>query len=369
MRVAIVGAGAVGTTTAAALADRGVSVTLYDRTEIGDDAASSGRAAGLCYDAYTDPLDARLGSRSMERFRELDGAGRIEFTDCPYVWLVRAGDTEGRDALRDGVDRMRSNGLAVSTIDGETLGERFDTLAVEDVALTAWVENAGYTDPGAYTRAMGSLAADRGATIFEKTPVGIDPNGTVSTPAGRESFDVVLVTAGAHTPSLLADAGLPVPIKPYRVQALTTDAIDGDVPMLFDATGGYYLRPNGDGLFVGDGTEPIERDPETYDRAADDWFLSAVDGYLETAIDRTLPVERSWAGLCTATPDGDPLVGALTDTVYVGAGWQGHGFMRAPAMGERLAEAICDGTPSGPFSPTRFDGDEEFEIVEGMDLD
>ncbi len=367
MRVAIVGGGAVGTTTAVALKDRGVSVTLYERTEIGDDTASSGRAAGLCYDAYAGSLDARLGSRSMERFRELDAAGEIEFTDCPYVWLVRSGDTEGQDALRDSVDRMRSNGVDISVLDGDTLGERFPALSVEDVALAAWVANAGYTDPGAYTRAMGSLAADRGATIFEETPVSINADGTVNTPAGRESFDVVLVTAGAHTPSLLAAAGLSVPIKPYRVQALTTGAIDVDVPMLFDATGGYYLRPAGDGLFVGDGTEPIERDPETYDRAADDWFLSAVDGYLETAIEQTLPVARSWAGLCTATPDGDPLVGPLTDSIYVGAGWQGHGFMRAPAMGERLAAEIRDGGSSEPFSPTRFDGDEDFEIVEGMD--
>jgi glycine/D-amino acid oxidase-like deaminating enzyme len=52
--------------------------------------------------------------------------------------------------------------------------------------------------------------------------------------------------------------------------------------------------------------------------------------------------------------------------VVVAAGWQGHGFMRAPALGERVARGVVDGEWLAPFDPRRFDGDETFEIVEGM---
>jgi sarcosine oxidase subunit beta len=77
-------------------------------------------------------------------------------------------------------------------------------------------------------------------------------------------------------------------------------------------------------------------------------------------------VDRAWAGLCTATPDGDPLLGELREGLYVAAGWQGHGFMRAPATAEVVAEQILGGDGVPAFDPDRFDGDEEFEIVEGM---
>ena len=181
----------------------------------------------------------------------------------------------------------------------------------------------------------------------------------------RTAFDSVVVAAGVHTPSLLADAGIPVPIKPYRVQALVTSG--PSVPMVYDATDGYYLRPHPDGILAGDGTEPVEADPDGYDRSGDDWFVSDVESRLSSRLVEFEPAtDRAWAGLCAATPDGHPLLGELRDGLYVAAGWQGHGFMRSPALGERLAQQVLGQDGISAFDPRRFDGDEEFEIVEGM---
>ncbi|RLM77124.1 FAD-binding oxidoreductase, partial [Halobellus sp. Atlit-38R] len=66
-------------------------------------------------------------------------------------------------------------------------------------------------------------------------------------------------------------------------------------------------------------------------------------------------------------------------TLFVAAGWQGHGFMRAPATGETVAEGVLaslagitfdapDSPWIGAFDPERFHGDESFEITEGMSL-
>ncbi|MFW6376335.1 MAG: FAD-dependent oxidoreductase, partial [archaeon] len=89
--------------------------------------------------------------------------------------------------------------------------------------------------------------------------------------------------------------------------------------------------------------------------------LSTVDGAPEP--------REAWAGLCTATPDGDPLVGKLEDGLFVATGFQGHGFTRAPAIGERVALEILGGDGIQAYDPTRFDGDEDFEIVEGMAIE
>jgi glycine/D-amino acid oxidase-like deaminating enzyme len=198
-------------------------------------------------------------------------------------------------------------------------------------------------------------------------------------------FDAVVVAAGARTADVLADAGIAVPVVPYRVQALTS-AVAYDGPMVYDATAGAYLRPHPTGLLAGDGTEPVAADPDEYDREGDDWFVDAVTETLrertDAARDGEVDVERAWAGLCTATPDGDPLVGPVGDAsgLFVATGWQGHGFMRAPAVGEHVAEGVLaslDGTEAdaseppwiGPFDPDRFDGDEAFEITEGMSIE
>ena len=365
MRVAVVGGGAVGVTAALELAERGAEVTLFEANEVAG--GSSGRAAGICYDAFADRVDVELADRSLVRFRDRSGTGGFTFTDCPYVWLVRTGDDRHARAIREGVERMREHDRAVSLLSAREFGERFPTLA-GDVEVVAVAEDAGYADPAAYTRAVAGLAERVGVDVRTRVPASVREGPRVETPEGSESFDAVLVAAGAHTKRVVESLAA-LPVKPSRVQALTTTDGPGEgTPMLYDATGGYYLRPHGDGLLVGDGTEPVERNPDDWDRDADDWFLEACSGYEARALGETYPVERAWAGLCTATPDGHPLAGPLPDYdgLFVATGWQGHGFMRAPAVGERLAAQVlgCDGIPA--FDPGRFDGDEQFEIVEGM---
>ncbi|MFC5970620.1 NAD(P)/FAD-dependent oxidoreductase [Halomarina salina] len=373
--VAVVGGGAVGVTTAHDLAQRGAHATLYERGSVADGA--SGRAAGVCYDAYADRIDAELGDRAMARFREFSGTGGFEFTDCPYVILVREGDERRADAIREGVGRMRDHDRDVSLVAPAELAGEFPSLRTDDVALAAVARNAGYADPGAYTAAMADAARSEGVEIREETPVGLhrddgEDDPVVDTEDGSEVYDAVVVAAGAHSGRVLAEAGLPIPLKPYRVQALVTDPdpVTDRVPMCFDATGGYYLRPRDGGLLVGDGTEPVERDPDDWNREADDWFLADCAGYQETTLGRSYPVARAWAGLCTATPDGHPLCGERAPGVFVATGWQGHGFMRAPALAERLAAQVVGAGPGiDAFDPQRFDGDEEFAVVEGMELD
>jgi sarcosine oxidase subunit beta len=363
--VGVVGAGAVGLTAARDLAARGVDVTVYERAEPG--AGASGRAAGVLYDAYADRRDADVARRALERFRALDGTGEFAFTERPYVWLARAGDDQRADAVRETAGRMREAGVDAAVLDPAALRERFPGVAADDVAVAAVTPNAGHADTGAYVDAVAGLAREAGVDLRTGARATIETAPPAVVAGGeRTVHDAVLVAAGAHTKAVLADAGVAVPLKPYRVQALTA-AVDYDGPMCYDASGGFYLRPHPTGLLAGDGTEEREVDPDDWDRGADDWFVDEVAGGLDrrVGVDASDP-ERAWAGLCVATPDRDPLLGPVADGVHVAAGWQGHGFMRAPALGEHVAAVVLGGDPPAGFEPARFDGDEEFQVVEGM---
>jgi sarcosine oxidase subunit beta len=369
-RVAVVGAGAVGTTVAHDLADRGRAVTLYEAETVA--AGASGRAAGICYDAFAEGVDAAVADRALSRFRDLDADPSFDwsFTARPYVWVAREGDDRRADAIREQVPRMRAHGRRVELLDSDDLTAEFPALR-SDIEVAAVARDAGSADPGAYTEAMAERAVAAGVTLREETPVelavGVDGPRIVAGGEPRR-FETVVVAAGAHTARLLGHAGLPVPIKPYRVQAAVTEStpLSGRVPQLYDATGGFYCRPREGGLLVGDGTEPVERDPDDWNRVADDWFVADCADHLRSAFGEAPAVDRAWAGLCTATPDGNPLLGERAPGVVVAAGWQGHGFMRAPALGEHVARGICGGEWLAPFDPARFDGDESFDIVEGM---
>ncbi|WP_276300363.1 NAD(P)/FAD-dependent oxidoreductase [Halorussus lipolyticus] len=376
MKAAIIGGGAVGVTSAYDLARQGAEVVLYEKDEIAG--GSTGRAAGVLYDAFAAPEDARVGERAIGRFREFSGEGDFEFHETPYVWFAREGDEKRVEAIREQVPRMQESGRDVSFADADELRERFPAVNWRDVAVAAVAENAGHTDPASYADLLAEKAREEGAEIRTDTEARIDADALAveETDGESESFDAILVAAGAHTKRLLAIAGIPVPLKPYRVQALTagfggtTRSEDrADLPMGYDATGGYYFRPHSEGLLAGDGTEEVESDPDDWAREADREFREITRDRLGHRLGEFGATREAWAGLCVATPDRDPLLGELRDGLYVAGGWQGHGFMRAPALGEASADAMLGENPLPEFDPTRFDGDEEFAIVEGMTVE
>jgi len=400
--VAVVGGGAVGVTAAHDLAARDADVTLFEREELASGA--SGRAAGIVYDAFAEDRDAAVAARALDRFRALDDEGVISFTACPYVWFAREGDDRSASAIREQVPRMREHGRDVELLESAAVRERFPALDTA-VAVGAVAHDAGYLDPASYVTAMADRADTAGVDLRTGCAVAVDrwhdEGVALDTGAGVESFDAVLVAAGAHTKRMLAEAGADIAMKPYRVQALVTESVDVEAPMTFDATELYYFRPREGGLLVGDGVETHEADPDAWDPDADTEFVETSVRRVREAVGADAGVQRAWAGLCTATPDRNPLLGPVDDseTLFVATGWHGHGFMRSPALGEAVAEWIAKGEGVGEgeavsedkavaegeavpewltdgeagtveaFDPRRFDGDETFRVVEGMALD
>jgi sarcosine oxidase subunit beta len=68
-----------------------------------------------------------------------------------------------------------------------------------------------------------------------------------------------------------------------------------------------------------------------------------------------VPVLRAWAGLYDMTPDAHPIIGRVAEGLYVAAGFSGHGFMQAPAVGAALAEEVLEGESSFDLSAYRLE--------------
>jgi sarcosine oxidase subunit beta len=377
VRVAVVGGGAVGITAAHDLAAAGADVRLYERDEaLGDERrtprerieGSSHRAAGVLAPRPTDAAGARIAERAMERFEWLaERDHRFGFEPTPQVTLVS--EPAKVTALREQVAAAREQGVEVDCYDPATVAERFPALETTGVELAAVTEHAGYIvpGPGTYVAAMAAQAERRGAELWTGVEAKVTHRGDGPRVDG-ERFDALVVAAGGWSKHVLAPTGVKLPLKPYRVQALVSDA-GYDGPMVLDTAAGVYFRPHPNGLLAGDGTVPEECDPDDWRPAGDDWFVDDATAAVERRTGRPVDSKAAWAGIAAATPDGEPLLGEVLSGLYVGAGWHGHGFVRAPATGEALAKAVRgDRDPPAAYDPGRFEGVPEFQVREGMEL-
>jgi len=359
MNIAVVGGGAVGLSTAAVLARRDASVTVFERDTLGSGA--SGRAAGLCYNAFADDVDAAVAADTLARYRDLG-----LFEPQPYVWVAR--NESDATAVREQIAQMQKNGIAVEALTPAELGDRYLTLDTGGIEVAGLARDAGVLDPDAVVSTLAERARADGASIETGAAVSLTSPTTIETPDGTRPFDAVVVAAGPETKPLVADVGVSLSLKAYRAQALVTDSVDAVLPSFYDATREFYWRPKDGALLVGDGAHEV--DPADWNPDADAEFVDRSLNRVEEAAALTPACDRAWAGLCTATPDGAPLAGQVADGLWVATGWQGHGLMRAPAMGEYLATAVLD-QPNplsehlpGRVDPTRFDGSETFAALD-----
>jgi D-arginine dehydrogenase len=135
-------------------------------------------------------------------------------------------------------------------------------------------------------------------------------------------------------------------------------------PLVGDVGETWYCKPQSGKLLV----SPADATPvEPHDAYADDMTLAEGIERFEQAVDYPVTrVERTWGGLRSFAPDGNPVVGydEAQDGFFWLIGQGGYGIQSSPAL-SRLAAALVrgdeppqdimdEGLVLGDISPTRF---------------
>jgi len=306
-RVAVAGAGALGSAVALRLAQLGFQVTVFDPSP--PNANASGVAAGMLAplsEALFDPA-SRQHLDVMRRARDL----WPDFAKTLGLTLFRSGvRLEGPDAWR------------------WEIAARLDALGVSD---TAFIDEDWRVDARQALAALREAALQIGA-VFQPVAVQAFTAGVVGLVDGRrEAFDVLVLATGpgVRHGAIAPETQVLAPIKGQILRLPPQDA--GDAPVVRGE--GVYFAP-GATLAIG-ATMEHGRDDLAPDRAATQALRSAA-----AALRPNLDLDRAEVevGVRVTTPDGLPLVGwSRTPGVMLAVGARRNGWLFAPLVAHMAA--------------------------------
>jgi glycine/D-amino acid oxidase-like deaminating enzyme len=378
--IVVIGAGALGLSTALHCALLGRSVVVVERDTAGSQA--SGRAAGLFKSVQADEARTALARRSIELAVGFGDWAGAELKVARSGSFLVARTDKHRDYLLAEATQSRGWGADVQQASPADLAGRVSYYrgsgSGEELAL--WCpEDIYIEEPISLVRAYAAACQRRGVEILEsEAVVGIPLRGGrvagVETDARSIDAGVAVVdAAGAWVRQVadLAGAGGGVAIAPVRHQLLITEAsaeVDPAEPITRVVDAAVYLRPARGGLmFGGFEAAPLPVDPRdqppsfrTGDLPLDLSVLRDMASQVadEAPLASAGPVAEHRGGLFTMSPDGRFVAGPVPDApgLWVASGCNGSGFSSSPAIGEALAGWITGGGPAAlaTLSPDRF---------------
>ena len=364
--VVIVGGGIEGAATAWALAQRGITnVVLLERNTVGS--GMTGLSSGIVRCHYGVSSLAAMATVGLEVFEKPqdflgDEALDIGFRQTGYV--VGVGPLNV-DSLRKSLAAQRAVGVQTEEIDHAEVARLWPFADLSPFAAFGWEARGGYGD--AYQTAQAFAIAARaagvrirqGANVAELVVAGDRVSGVRLADGSEVSAGTVVVATGVWTQPFLAPYAVDVPIRVVREQlVMLSPGVDiGRVPVFSDLVSLQYIRPEPDGtvLFGNSDLSHVEdADPDHYSNRASDAFIDlTIDrvgtrfpGFADAAI------TSSYAGCYDVTPDWNPVISRTdVDGLVVAAGFSGHGFKIAPAVGRLLADLVVDGRSADPRIP------------------
>ncbi len=350
--VVVVGAGVAGVATAHALATGGRGVLLLEQFAIPHNRGSSHGGSRIFRLNYPDERFVRMAVNSLEGWRRLEaacgerlilptgaldiGPGAAENARVAAACGVQHERLDGREVMRRWPLLLDPDELALYQPDGG--------IALADRACAAFL--AGAVDAGAEVRDQAlvrSIAPERNRVVLE-------------TSIGSVVARAVVVTGGAWSSTLLATAGITLPVVPTRETVCHLELPDAEslpalidyarVPLAGDAglrrsgQAGFALATPGVGLKAGlhhGGPFTDPDDDPAPDGAIADWAAAWARGRYRDA------GEMIGTETCLYTNTADEgFVLERHGRVVVGSACSGHGFKFAPLVGRTLAALATD---------------------------
>jgi len=347
--VAVVGAGITGLSIAFNLARRGVGrIAVFDKVGIG--AGASGVQPGGVRRQWGTRLNCLLSSESFAYFKRLgDELGIVDppvLERCGYLFVASVDATLER--MRLDVALQRSLGIPSEILSADDLPRVVPGFGVDGAIGAAFCREDAYFDrPQRVVELFAQAAAGRGVAIelAELRRLLPEPGSwTLEFADGsRRAAGAVVVAAGADSGALLSPLQIELPIKAQPKYLFLSEPIAERLfePLVVLVDHHFAAKHLANGRVL---ASDLAASGEAETNA------QAWRAHIRSCIERTLPLLTFVSfsviaeGSYDMTPDHQPIVSAVGERkgLWVAAGFSGHGFMMAPAIGRMVSEAIVE---------------------------
>ena len=391
-RIAVIGAGMVGLSTAWYLQEQGAEVSVIESTSVA--AGSSWGNAGWLTPGITTPLpepavlrtgiravlspsspvyvppkvDANLARfvagftrnstaarwrrnmaalvpvnrMALDAFDELSAGGVQEPTRQASSFIAAYQRVEQRRTLLEEIEHIGHAGQEMSfeALTGDE-ARAIEPVLSDEIRAAILLKDQRFIDPGAYVAALAAAVEARGGQIL-------------GTRGWAQSFDSVVLATGAWLGEHARQFGVRQVVQAGRGYSFSVKVDDLPAGPVYLPAARVACTPIGDRLRVA-GMMEFRRPEEALDQRRIQAIVEAARPLLRGVDldDRT----DEWVGSRPCTVDGLPLIGATrSPRVHVAGGHSMWGITLGPVTGKLLAEQIMTGTTPAelaPFDPLR----------------
>ncbi len=359
--VAIIGGGVIGCSIAYHLSELGSTRgVVFERKHIASGA--TGICPGGVRQQFEGEAECRLAQRSLRFFEQanqrLEPEAPFFIERSGYLFLAESEALMSR-FLRN-VTMQNRLGIPSRIVTPSEIIEIAPALVCDGIRGGSFCAEDGFLeDCDGITNRLLRRARDKGFELALQEVVSLVREGNawqVRTTTESLLAGQVVIAAGCDSPYLAGLVGVNLPIAMERRRLAYTEPRPGNLmhPLVVALERSFAGKQLLNGVFY---IGWLGETPGSDDLSFTENALAAGATLLPLMAD--LPVRRVIAGYYDSTPDRRPILGGINglDDLYVAAGFSGHGFMLAPAVGEIMA-GLMTGAGVDPllqeFSLQRF---------------
>ena len=360
MRVAIIGAGIMGLSTAYYLSKSEIDVTVFEQKYLLYGA--SGRNSG----GITAMIDKEelipFAKESMKMYDSLPSEIDFNFLLRKEGYIKIASTEKDAGKLRNEVKFQNQLGVNSRMISPEEVKELVPDFNPDSGILATYCKESGVIFPWPVIWGLAKGCRENGVEIKTEARVGkIEKDGTkffIYASGSKFEFDFVVNSAGAWSSKISEMAGIELENRIIKEEVCVTESIKPYIdPYIHDITSGVYVTQTARGEIIG-GITGIE-----VDRIETSSTIDFAIKYAKRVTEmipklKGLAMLRQWAGVYDEGKDGLPVLGFTDAEGFIQANGLGRhrGMIIAPALGKELAKLIEKGENSAikKFNPQRF---------------
>jgi sarcosine oxidase len=355
--VIVVGCGAMGSSLAYHLSQRGIRTLVLERFRLNHPNGSSHGKSRIIRTAYAEhPAYVPLVQRAFKLWRELEKRSGDELLVMTGGLMIGSPDS----SLIAGVERSaREHDLPHERLGPEEVRERFPIFRLADVEVAVYEKNAGKLFPEKCIATNKRLAEENGADFhFEEPLASWDSDGStveVRTAKGAYGASKIALTSGPWVSSLVRDLKLPLKTErqvmfwfaPKEHQELfSVKKMPIFIWGLPDTHDFYGLPDGGDGVKVAQSHGGIVSEPDRVDRRVSPRDELPVRDFIRSHIPAADGrVISSATCVYTNSPDGHFIIDfhPTRKNVMVVSPCSGHGFKFSSVIGEVVTDLLTEG--------------------------